>query len=1099
MNVASRMGAFRPRGWMVRVAIGLLTLIAAFGLFGYWVLPGIIKSQAERSGSALLHRAVTIEHIGVRPYSLALTLDGVRLMEPDGRGVLASFDQLQVQLSVASLVRLAPVIKQVRLIHPFVHLVRTGEHQYSIDDILAALSQPAPPRQGPLAGQAPAPARFAVYNIQVEGGRFEFDDLPQHAHHTVSDFRLGIPFVSSLPAQEAVFVEPSLSALINGAPLAIRARARPFASSREAVVDLDLDHVELGAYLKYLPFVPGFKLPGGQLDLHVQASFEQAPDKPPVLALSGRATLDSLRIDSLDDQPVLNLARLALVLAKADPAAGRYDVERVGITGLDLNLVKGPDHRLNLISLMPPQRAGSTAPDPDGGTTAADATPLQVNVAEVAIQDAAVHFADRDRLRPLQASVERFDMTIGASELDLRGRRLRLGTIASKQASFKLQQTLASATSQPVPDTDAMAVARGAAEPGPQPFVVSIGQLSIQDWGARIETRGLRQPAVTTVSGFSLAAEGLSSAAGAPASFQVKAAVNRRGALALAGSISLAPVSADLKVDLTDVDLLALQPYVTEHVNLLVTQANLSSHGRLSVAQNVDGSFKGGFRGELALGNLATIDKLSGNDFLDWKSLRFVGIDLRLAPLALDIEQIALSDFFARVLVDPGGRINLQDIVRGQADQQRSLTEAAPAAAAPVAQAPPASRAIPAIRIGAVTLQGGNVRFTDNFIKPKYTANLVDLEGRISGLSSQADSAATVDMRGQVNNAPLLIAGAINPIKGDLFVDLKASVHGMELAPLSPYSGKFVGYGIERGKLSFDVGYKLEHRQLTAENRLVLDQLTFGDKVDSPSATQLPVQFAVALLKDRNGVIDVDLPIGGSLDDPQFSVGGVILKVIVNLVTKAVTSPFALLGSLFGGGEELSFVEFDPGHAEIAASGETRLHALASAMSERPALNLQIGARVDPAADRDALRHLQLERSVRSLKLQDLVAKGESATLAQVAVSPEEYPRLLERVYLARIPGAGSAHGSPDAQAALPPAEIEQRLLASMQVGDDDLMALGDRRAQAVKRWLQETGKVPEQRLFLVASKLAEGGGATDAAATQVAAGHKARVEFSLR
>ncbi len=159
-------------------------------------------------------------------------------------------------------------------------------------------------------------------------------------------------------------------------------------------------------------------------------------------------------------------------------------------------------------------------------------------------------------------------------------------------------------------------------------------------------------------------------------------------------------------------------------------------------------------------------------------------------------------------------------------------------------------------------------------------------------------------MHGTVNDAPLLIGGRINPLARDLTLDIKASVHDMELAPLSPYSGKYVGYRIERGKLSFDVAYQLQDRQLQAQNRLVLDQLTFGDKVDSPSATSLPVLLAVALLKDRHGVIDIDLPIGGSLDDPQFSVGGVIVKVLVNLITKAVTAPFALLGRLFGGGTE---------------------------------------------------------------------------------------------------------------------------------------------------------------------------------------------------
>jgi hypothetical protein len=286
--------------------------------------------------------------------------------------------------------------------------------------------------------------------------------------------------------------------------------------------------------------------------------------------------------------------------------------------------------------------------------------------------------------------------------------------------------------------------------------------------------------------------------------------------------------------------------------------------------------------------------------------------------------------------------------------------------------------------------------------------------------------------------------------------------------------------------------------------------------VDSPTATKLPVQLAVALLKDRNGVIDINLPIGGSLDDPQFSVGGVIVRVIVNLITKAVTAPFALLGKLFGGGEELSFIEFDPGRAEIAAAAESRLKSLASALNDRPGLKLEIGAWVDPAGDREGLRRESLDRRVRGLKVKDLVAKGESATVADVPISPEEYPVLLGRLYAADTAGKPRTSGTQQPA----PAEVEKLLLASTQIGDDELTNLGNRRAQSVKQWLQTTGQVPEQRLFLVATKVAPAAGASgteqpaagasrteqpaaagaSATAQAPAAGAKtSRVEFSLK
>ena len=324
------------------------------------------------------------------------------------------------------------------------------------------------------------------------------------------------------------------------------------------------------------------------------------------------------------------------------------------------------------------------------------------------------------------------------------------------------------------------------------------------------------------------------------------------------------------------------------------------------------------------------------------------------------------------------------------------------------------------------------------------------------------------------------------------------------------------GYRIERGKLSFDVAYQLADRQLHAENRLVLDQLTFGEKVDSPSATSLPVQLAIALLKDRDGVIDINLPIGGSLDDPAFSVGGIIVKVLVNLITKAVTAPFALIGNLFGGSsEELSSLEFDPGLAIVDPAREASLKTLAKALSERPGLKLDVTGWADPVADRAALRRLRVDARLRTLKRNDLAARGMALDPAKVVVAPEEYAALVGRVYATQVldkappaPGSAGAHAKAPvtpAQPLPPTAQMEQALRDQEQVSDDDLRALGNRRAQAAKDWLRTVGLVPEDRMALVDAKIgpaAAGAAAAtpDAAAAPAPAAPKSnRVEFGLR
>jgi hypothetical protein len=398
------------------------------------------------------------------------------------------------------------------------------------------------------------------------------------------------------------------------------------------------------------------------------------------------------------------------------------------------------------------------------------------------------------------------------------------------------------------------------------------------------------------------------------------------------------------------------------------------------------------------------------------------------------------------------------------------------------------------MRIGRVTFQGGDVNFTDLFIKPNYSADLSEIGGSVIGLSSELDTAADVDLRGRfAKTAPVEIRGKVNPLIQNLFLDLKASVRDIELGPFTPYSGKYVGYAIEKGKMSFAVEYKIESRKLAAQNQLVLNQLTFGDKIESPDAIKLPVLLAVALLKDRNGVIDVNLPVSGSLDDPKFSIGGIVWRVILNLLEKAVTAPFALIGNLLGGGgagEELSYLEFEPGRALITPESQDKLTKLQTALIERPGLKLDISGRYDPGTDREGLRRHRFDQQVQAQKLKDLVKKGSAVkSVDEVRIDAAEYEKYLERAYkAAKFPKPRNVIGLTKD---LPKEEMEKLMLTNTQVTDDDLLELANQRGQAAKDVLTREEKVALERVFLLAPKPA------DAAAQ--GKGKASRVEFSLK
>jgi len=245
----------------------------------------------------------------------------------------------------------------------------------------------------------------------------------------------------------------------------------------------------------------------------------------------------------------------------------------------------------------------------------------------------------------------------------------------------------------------------------------------------------------------------------------------------------------------------------------------------------------------------------------------------------------------------------------------------------------------------------------------------------------------------------------------------------------------------------------------------------------------------VALMKDKDGVIDVDLPISGSLNDPQFSVGGIVVKALVNLLTKAVTSPFALIGALAGGGgEELAYIEFVPGSSALSAEDEAKLKTLARALDERPGLKLEVGGRTDPQPDGDALRRAVVDRQIKAAKLKDANARA-GVSVDEVTIAPEERDKYLTAAYKdAKFDRPRTAIGL---LKDLPPAEMEQLMLANAKVADDDLRQLANARAQTAKAWLVDNGKVAAERVFIVSAK-AGAEGVKDS-------GKPTRVDFSLR
>lgn len=529
------------------------------------------------------------------------------------------------------------------------------------------------------------------------------------------------------------------------------------------------------------------------------------------------------------------------------------------------------------------------------------------------------------------------------------------------------------------------------------------------------------------------------------------------GSLQWNGRLGLAPLSAAGSVQAQALPLQLLNAYLDPAWGLHLRRAELAGKAEVEASQHEGGAWQATAGGDLRVGPLALLQtrrvdgqRIVGEDLLSWQALQLDGLKLALAPGApprLAVRDALLEDAYARLIVDEQGRFNLRDI--GPAEAAAVLAPAASAAAAAAAAAV-AAAAAPEFAVERIRLQRGLVDFSDRFVRPNYSARMSELQGTLGAFSSTGMALAPLTLRGKIAGTGLLeVDGKLKP-GAPLAMDISAQASDIELAPLSPYAGKYIGYAIERGKLSTRLRYQVEPGgQLVASNQIILHQLTLGERVDSPHATALPVRFAVALLKDGNGVIDVNLPVSGSLNDPEFSVGGLVWKLFLNLIGKALTSPFAL----FSGSDspEEAQIAFAPGSAEPGDTG--KLDRIAKLLIDKPGVQLTLTGRAGIAAEGQALREQRLAQAL----------KAENAATPDAALK-----RLYEASPLPNKPKNLLGFAKE-----LPLAQMRGLLLGSYDIDEEALRQLALARATAVRDALLARG-APNARVFVAAPRLCD-------------------------
>jgi hypothetical protein len=851
--------------------------------------------------------------------------------------------------------------------------------------------------------------RFSLNNIQILNGSVDFLDGSKHTTHKLKDMNIKIPFISSLPYYADIYVQPSFEAKVNDTPVSFKGETKPFKDSLETNLKINIKDLDIPFYMAYSPFKAPFKMLSGFLDINTGFSYIQYRDRPPSLNMTGNVAFKKIKVVDLKENPLVSLPAFEISFAPSDLIAKKIHLAKVIVQSPELNISRDRSAKINLLDLVPEKKPGEKPP-------AKETTPLSLDADHIQVADGKIEFSDFMPQEPVNLIAER---------INFEGTNLSIAKNSKGMASLS--------------------------------FVF-----------------------------------------------------NKKGSVKTSGSVGINPPSANMKLNVRGVEIAPFQSYFTDRVKIIITQGDILLKGTVSAGYSEEGIMKASYKGEAFVKNFTSLDKANAEEFLKWNSLYFGGMDATYNPLYVNIAQVALTDFYSRIIINKDGSLNLQGVTQEKgsgevASMQKEAGEPIVEAYAKPVEA--ASKEIPdselqktseatqekpadiatkplavapqqkpgkLIKIDAVTLQGGTINFSDRHIEPNYSSSFLEIGGRVSGLSSEENKFADVELRGKLENyAPLEITGKINPLRDDLYVDLKIDFKNMDLSPLTPYSGRYLGYTIQKGALSFNLQYLIVKKKLDSQNNIFLDQFTLGDRVESPEATKLPVRLAIALLKNRKGEIDLNIPVSGYINDPKFSIGRIIIKMLLNLLVKAATSPFALLGAIFGGGEELSYVEFDYGSHDLAEQDAKKLNTLVNALFDRPALKLEIEGHVDVDKDRDGLKQYLFRKKINAQKLKDLVKKGQPAVpVDKVTIEKEEYAKYLKMAYKEeKFPKPRTILGFAKD---LPVSEMEKLMLTHIEVKDDDLRQLASQRALEVKDYIFKTGQVTADRLFLVEPKSIE-------------------------
>jgi uncharacterized protein involved in outer membrane biogenesis len=1112
-----------------RWLIGGVAAVALYAALGFLLVPNLVRHYVPKTAAEQFQRQASIGEVRFNPFLFKFEAKDFVFREADGAPIFA-LKRLFVDFELESLFRWAWTFADVRLEGPTLNLVVGEDDRLNLAKVLDALPKSAeqqPAEKGP-------PPRVLIKNVALTGGKVSFTDRsnPTHATAVVEPIALAFDDISTLPERRGPYAVTAQ--LPGGGTLGWKGEVslQPIASSGT----LRFDGFKPATLWKFVQDRVRLAEPAGDIDVAVSYKFAYAAGTTTLIADPIQVKVNSLALaETGGGAPILELGAIELPSARFDLAARELVVPALSIRDGRAAARVDTDGTVNWATLV---KAVPSKPIPAEAKSPASpaAAPWKVRVESFKLDEVALDYRDASRAVPVTVTVGASKLALAAAAevgggapqvkvenlsagldrvawtetsggeplLTLQSVALEGGTVDLAPREVRLERvTLTGGAAQIKRAADGtvrqltafgpaegkirreLAAAGEAAAAEGQPWKFALDELALANFAIGLSDEGTQPPVQYDLEGINVVVKDVSNDGKTPLKVDAKLGVRQGGSLAANATVSPTGESAEAEVKLARFALKPLAPMVAKFATLTLESGDVSGTTKLAYRAGKAGpSVKA--TGAVSVGNLLLQEADTRERFLSWKALSANGIDFSLGPDKLVIREVRLLEPGAKIVIFKDRSVNLVTVLK------RDETPETRASAAETS----GGRAAPfPVSVERIRVENATVDFADLSLVLPFATEIRELKGAATGISSDPKSRASLKFEGRVGEfGDAAVDGSLAPFAPKQFTDIGVVFRNVAMTPLSPYTATFAGRKIASGKLSLDLQYKIANSELLGQNKVLLQEFTLGEKVESENAVNLPLDLAVALLTDSEGKIDLAVPVTGNVDDPEFSYGGVIWQAIVNVITKIVTAPFRALGAALGGdAESLDAVAFQPGRAELAPPEQEKLKKVAGALAKRPQLKVIVHGAFDPVADGAALKDRNLRLAL-AQKLGVSLAPGEDP--GPVAYDDAKTQRALEALLTER----GGEKAMAEFQAAFEkqagrPAKRVNAALALIGQGSEDhdfyaalfahlvetapkpdaqLQALAENRSAAVAKALTSVAGLDAARVAVGKTEIAE-------------------------